>query len=101
MTDLLVPPVEIEDDDDHGILISRKRIIEITGYRTASKQVASLRKHGFTRARVNAKGKVILERAHYDAVCTGQAHRMGGHSTQTQTSDYVRHKQAIRTGATK
>jgi len=50
---------------------------------------------------VNAKGKVILERAHYDAVCTGQAHRMGGHSTQTQTSDYVRHKQAIRTGATK
>lgn len=31
----------------------------------------------------------------------GQAQRMGGHSTQTQTSDYVRHKQAIRTGATK
>jgi integrase len=31
----------------------------------------------------------------------GQAQRMGGHSTQTQTADYVRHKTARRTGATK
>jgi integrase len=31
----------------------------------------------------------------------GQAQRMGGHSTQTQTADYVRHKTARKTGATK
>lgn len=31
----------------------------------------------------------------------GQAQRMGGHSTQTQTSDYVRHKTAIKTWATR
>ena len=31
----------------------------------------------------------------------GQAQRMGGHSTQTQTADYVRHKTARRTGATR
>jgi len=31
----------------------------------------------------------------------GQAQRMGGHSTQTQTSDYVRHKTARKTGATR
>lgn len=31
----------------------------------------------------------------------GQAQRMGGHSTQSQTSDYVRHKTAVKTGATR
>lgn len=31
----------------------------------------------------------------------GQAQRMGGHSTQTQTADYVRHKTARKTGATR
>lgn len=86
MTDLLVPPDEIE---------------RLTGYKRPSRQVDELRRRGFHRARRNHAGQVILERAHYDAVCTGQAQRMGGHSTQTQTSDYVRHKQAIRTGATK
>ena len=31
----------------------------------------------------------------------GQAQRMGGHSTQAQTADYVRHKKAMQTGATR
>ena len=31
----------------------------------------------------------------------GQAQRMGGHSTQTQTADYVRHKKAVKTQATR
>lgn len=31
----------------------------------------------------------------------GQAQRMGGHSTQTQTAEYVRHKVARKTGATR
>jgi integrase len=31
----------------------------------------------------------------------GQAQTMGGHSTQTQTADYVRHKKAKKTGATR
>ncbi|WP_395315792.1 tyrosine-type recombinase/integrase [Variovorax sp. UC74_104] len=31
----------------------------------------------------------------------GQAQTMGGHSTQTQTADYVRHKRAKKTGATR
>lgn len=30
-----------------------------------------------------------------------EAQKMGGHSTQTQTADYVRHKKAARTGATR
>ena len=31
----------------------------------------------------------------------GQAQTMGGHSTQTQTADYIRHKKAKQTGATR
>jgi integrase len=31
----------------------------------------------------------------------GEAQRMGGHSTQSQTADYVRHKTAVKTGATR
>ncbi|WP_176928774.1 MULTISPECIES: hypothetical protein [unclassified Variovorax] len=31
----------------------------------------------------------------------GQAQTMGGHSTQTQTADYVRHKRAKKTSATR
>jgi integrase len=31
----------------------------------------------------------------------GQAQRMGGHSTQSQTADYVRHKTAVKTDATR
>lgn len=31
----------------------------------------------------------------------GQAQTMGGHSTQTQTADYIRHKKAKKTGATR
>jgi hypothetical protein len=34
-------------------------------------QVRHLRAAGFTRARL-ARGKVVLERAHYDAVCRGE-----------------------------
>jgi hypothetical protein len=31
-----------------------------------------LRKQGFVRARMGRNGKVVLELAHYDAVCSGQ-----------------------------
>lgn len=31
----------------------------------------------------------------------GEAQKMGGHSTQSQTADYVRHKTARKTGATR
>jgi len=32
---------------------------------------------------------------------TGQARTMGGHSTQNQTADFIRHKKPKKTGATR
>jgi Domain of unknown function (DUF4224) len=46
-------------------------LVELTGYVKAGAQLAELRRQGFHRARRNALGKVVLERAHYAAVCAG------------------------------
>ncbi len=46
---------------------------------------------------LRAKALTDVDRAH--GVLAAQ--RMGAHSTQSQTADYVRHKKAIRTGATR
>ncbi len=43
------------------------------GYVQPSKQLAELKRQGFWRARrARLTGEVILERAHYEAVCSGQ-----------------------------
>jgi hypothetical protein len=57
------------------LLVTEGEIQTLTGYKRPSRQVDELRRRGFHRARRNHAGQVILERAHYDAVCTGQAHR--------------------------
>lgn len=45
---------------------------QITGYKRPADQLDELRKQGFYRARRSpTSGHVILERAHYDAVCAG------------------------------
>jgi hypothetical protein len=56
--DLILAPAELE---------------ALTGYRRASDQLAELHRQGFTRARRSHAGGVILERAHYLAICTGRA----------------------------
>ncbi len=43
----------------------------ITGYTLAKKQLEALHRAGFYRARLSPAGTVILERAHYEAVCAG------------------------------
>lgn len=55
-----------------GLILSADEIRELTGYRQPHAQLESLRKQGFHRARRNALGDVVLERAHYQAVCAGQ-----------------------------
>jgi hypothetical protein len=53
-------------------ILETAELISITGYRRASEQVAELHRQGFFRARrAPSDGSVILERAHYDAVCKG------------------------------
>lgn len=57
MSDLTLSPSEIE---------------EITGFAQPCKQLDALRQQGFIRAHRARDGRVILERAHYLAVCAGQ-----------------------------
>ena len=54
-----------------SIILTFEEIQELTGYAQSAKQLAELKDRGFWRARLNAGGRVVLERAHYEAVCAG------------------------------
>ncbi|MDT0137756.1 DUF4224 domain-containing protein [Acidovorax sp. PRC11] len=57
-------------DATTSITLSQDELANITGYKRAADQLAELRRQGFFRARRSpTTGDVILERAHYDAVC--------------------------------
>lgn len=47
-------------------------LVELTGYLRPSDQVRFLHQRGFYRAALH-RGRVLLERAHYDAVTRGPA----------------------------
>ncbi|MEG0002630.1 MAG: DUF4224 domain-containing protein [Comamonas sp.] len=54
------------------ILMTDQELIDLTSYQWPSKQLAALKKQGFFRARINERtGRVLLEREHYTAVCSG------------------------------
>ena len=54
------------------ILMSDDELTAITGYRQPAAQLRELIRRGFWRARRQPiSGKVALERAHYEAVCSG------------------------------
>jgi len=53
------------------LTLTPEQILELTGYRQPAAQLAELHAQGFYRARRNALGEIVLERAHYDAVCAG------------------------------
>lgn len=54
-----------------SVMLSQDEIRDLTGYVQPHAQLMELRRQGFHRARRNALGVVILERAHFDAVCAG------------------------------
>lgn len=62
MTDITLSPEEIED---------------LTGYQAATKQLQVLHRRGFTRAYINRKGVVVVERTHYEAVTRGEVQNAG------------------------
>jgi hypothetical protein len=70
-----------------GLLLTADEVFELTGYRRASEQLAELQRHGFSRARRDRLGRLVLERAHYEAVCRG-----GGTSTAATTTPRPRVK---------
>ena len=54
------------------LIVPSEELVEITGYRQPAAQLRALLARGFWRAcRSPITGAVILERAHYDAVCQG------------------------------
>ena len=53
------------------IILTDDELIALTGYRRPTEQLVELHRQGFMRARRDRVGRVILERAHYEAVCSG------------------------------
>ena len=65
------------------LTLTPAELVVLTGGLTQPRrQVDELRRHGFWRARLGRDNQVILERAHYEAVCAG-ALRPGVVSTDT------------------
>lgn len=60
-----------ETDRAADILLTKGEIRTLTGCAHAQAQLDELRRQGFHRARRNRLGQVVLERAHYEAVCRG------------------------------
>lgn len=50
---------------------TEQELERLTGYRRGAEQLQELHRQGFTRARRDRLGRVVLERRHYDAVCSG------------------------------
>lgn len=56
-----------------ALILAEEEIQAITGYKQAKHQIPELHRQGFFRARQSrSTGAVILERAHYEAVCSGR-----------------------------
>jgi len=56
----------------HAIVLSEDELRTITRYSQPSRQLNELHRQGFHRARKSRFGGVLLERAHYEAVCAGR-----------------------------
>lgn len=55
------------------LIFTPEELVEITGgRRQPAAQLRELLRRGFFRARRGSVGQVILERAHYEAVCSGR-----------------------------
>lgn len=54
-----------------ALRLSAAELEQLTAYRQPAAQLAELHRQGFTRARLDRLGRVVLERAHYHAVCAG------------------------------
>jgi hypothetical protein len=54
------------------ILLTPDELIDLTGCRRQGDQLRELHAQGFVRAHLNRAGQVVLERAHYVAVCEGR-----------------------------
>ncbi len=56
------------------IILTQAELVHLTGLRRPADQLVALHAAGYVRARRAPTGRVILERAHFLAVCQGQMH---------------------------
>lgn len=70
------------------LVLSPDELKKVTGgYSQQAAQLAELHRQGFWRARrARRTGQVLLERAHYDAVCRGLAAQV---TTMAQGAEFV------------
>jgi hypothetical protein len=54
------------------LILTAREIESLTGYAAPGKQLCALHAAGYVRARRGRHGEVILEKAHYHAVCRGE-----------------------------
>lgn len=57
------------------VTLEPEEIFRLTAYKTATRQLLELHRQGFHRARIGRSGSVVLERAHFEAVCRGEIQR--------------------------
>ena len=66
-------------------VLTKAELDRVTGYTRHAEQLRELLKMGFWRARRSkVTGAVILERAHYEAVCRGERQPAGTPSRRPQ-----------------
>lgn len=58
------------------LILSEDELVSVTGYRRPSEQLRALHDRGFWLARRSPSGRVLLDRAHYEAVCSGAIQSM-------------------------
>lgn len=56
----------------NDVTMNDAELVAITRYSRTAEQLAELHRQGFHRARRGRTGGVVLERAHYEAVCAGR-----------------------------
>lgn len=72
-----------------SLCLTHDEIVELTGLTLPRCQVKRLQERGFVRARLE-RGRAVLERAHYEAVCCGVF------ASATAASDTSRPRPALR-----
>jgi hypothetical protein len=58
--------------DAPSIVLSHAELVQLTRYERAERQLEVLHLRGFHRAYIGRDKTVVLERAHYEAVCRGE-----------------------------
>lgn len=66
------------------IRLDPKELADLVGTNRKADQIEQLHRDGFVRARLDRRGNVLVERAHYEAVCNGTYGRVSDQQPPSQ-----------------